>query len=63
MVAGTVDEKTGAVSFAKAATTDTYGVVDEIAGRAMGSGARVLGVRRADLPGGGDLAAILRFAV
>lgn len=63
VVTGTVDEKTGAVSFAKAATTDTYGVVDEIAGRAMGSGARVLGVRRADLPGGGDLAAILRFAV
>lgn len=63
VVAGTVDEDTGAVTFAETATAGTYGVVDEIAGRALSSGARVLGVRRADLPGQGDLAAILRFAV
>ena len=62
-MAGTVDEETGAVSFAKEASTKTYGVVDEIAGRALASGARILGVRKADLPGGGEMAAILRFAV
>lgn len=63
VVAGTVDEDTGAVTFAETASAGTYGVIDEIAGRALASGARVLGVRRADLPGRGDLAAILRFAV
>jgi len=36
-------------------------VVDEIAGRAFASGARVLGVRRPDLPGQKELAAILRY--
>ena len=40
----------------------SYGVVDEIAGRAFTAGARVLGVRRADIPGGASLAAILRYA-
>lgn len=63
VVAGTVDDDTGAIAFAKEASAGTYGVIDEIAGRALASGARVLGVRRADLPGEGDLAAILRFAV
>jgi hypothetical protein len=40
----------------------SHGVVDQIAARALASGARVLGVRRADIPGGGSLAAILRYA-
>jgi len=63
IVPGVVDEGTGAVTFAKEADATNYGVVDEIAGRALASGARVLGVRKADLPGEGDLAAILRYAV
>jgi hypothetical protein len=63
IVHGTVDETSGAVSFAKGANAKTYGIVDEIAGRALASGARVLSVRRPDIPGGKDLAAILRFPV
>jgi hypothetical protein len=38
-------------------------VVDEIARRALLTGARVLGVRKDDLPGGTPLAAILRYAL
>ncbi|GGC89095.1 baeRF11 domain-containing protein [Chelatococcus reniformis] len=52
----------GSVSFADAASADNYGVVDEIADRVILSGGRVLGVRKADIPGGGSLAAVLRYA-
>lgn len=62
VVAGTVSEDDGAVTFGEAGRIDTYGVIDEIARRALRSGARVVSVRRADVPGGGDLAAILRYA-
>ena len=41
----------------------TYGIVDEIAARALLSGASVLGVRKEDIPGGASLAAILRFPI
>lgn len=60
VIDGTVDEETGAVSFDGAAHSRNYGVVDEIAGRALRTGARVLGVRRPDIPGRQPLAAILR---
>jgi hypothetical protein len=60
IVHGTVDEDTGAVTFGDAGP-DTYGVVGEIMGRALLSGARVLAVRKDDIPGGGSLAAILRY--
>jgi hypothetical protein len=36
--------------------------VDEIARRAWLTGARLLAVRREDVPGGGDVAGILRYA-
>lgn len=58
---GVVDEETGAVTFADAGTPSTYGVVDEIACRALVSGAQVQSVRKADIPGGAALAAILRY--
>jgi len=60
---GTVDEADGRVMFAEGPSAATYGIVDEIAGRALLSGARVLGVRRDDIPGRAHLAAILRYAV
>ena len=62
-VPGTVDEVTGRVSFGAEEPGQAYGVVDEIAKRALLSGARVLGVQAGDLPTGGQpspLAATLR---
>ncbi|MCX7889424.1 MAG: hypothetical protein N2422_06785 [Rhodobacteraceae bacterium] len=61
-VPGTVDEE-GAVTFAPGESASSYGVVDEIAARALRSGARIVAARKGDVPGGGALAAILRYAV
>jgi len=61
VVPGVVDQETGRVELADEAGADTYGVVDEVARRALATGARVLAVRREDVPGGGDLAAVLRY--
>ncbi|MBL0947848.1 hypothetical protein [Brevundimonas sp.] len=58
---GTINEETGAISFAEAATASSYDIVDEIAGRALATGARVLAARATDIPGGSGLAAILRY--
>jgi hypothetical protein len=63
VIPGTVDETNGAVSFSKSANARDYGVVDEIASRVIRSGGRILGVRKADIPGGKSLAAILRYAM
>lgn len=60
---GQLDEETGAVEYADADDAVSYGVVDEIARRALLSGGRVLAVRGPDVPGGGPVAAILRYAV
>ncbi|MDK1374843.1 MULTISPECIES: hypothetical protein [unclassified Sinorhizobium] len=62
VIPGTIDAETGAVSFTDG-DAGAYGVVDEIASRAFTSGARVLGVRRSDLPGQMELAAVLRFPI
>jgi hypothetical protein len=62
LVPGTVDDD-GRVSFAEGQGPASYGIVDEIAVRALLSGARVIAARRDEVPGGGDLAAILRYAV
>jgi hypothetical protein len=62
VIPGTVDETDGAVNFSKSANASDYGVVDEIASRVLRSGGRILGVRKADIPGGKSLAAILRYA-
>lgn len=60
---GQLDEETGAVEYADADDAVSYGVVDEIARRVLLSGGRVLAVRGPDVPGGGPLAAILRYAI
>jgi hypothetical protein len=61
VIIGTIDEETGAVTFADQAGKASYGVVDEITGRALATGAKILGVHKADIPGGASLAAILRY--
>lgn len=63
VVPGTVDETDGRVIFSDAAGADSYGVVDEIACRALLTGARVLSGRRSDIPHEASLAAILRHPV
>lgn len=62
IVHGTVDEEDGSVNFADAPCAGTYGIVDEIASRALRSGATLLAARRSDIPGEASLAAILRYA-
>ena len=61
-IPGLVDEETGAVTFDTKADGVNYDVTDEIARRAWLSGARVVAARRADIPDGAALAAILRYA-
>lgn len=63
VVHGTIDETSGKVHFDDAETAENYGVVDEIMGRALQNGARVLGARKSDIPGGKPLAAILRYPI
>ena len=59
-VPGMVDEVSGAVTFADDDAV-SYGVVDEVAKRVLLRGGRVLAVRAPDLPGGGPVAAVLRY--
>lgn len=61
-VPGTVDAD-GNVTFGEVDDAETYGVVDEIVSRALAAGARVVAARKDDIPGGGALAALLRYAI
>jgi hypothetical protein len=61
-VPGSIDDETGAVTFADSDDAVAYGVIDEIARRVWLTGGRVLAVRRGDVPGEGPVAAILRYA-
>lgn len=63
VVPGTVDEADGSVSLASETGASSYGVIDEIAGRVLVAGGKVLAVRRADMPDGAALAAVLRYSV
>lgn len=62
-VPGLVDEQTGAVTLSETEDAVTYGVVDEILRRALLSGAEIFAVRADDMPGGGAVAAGVRFVV
>lgn len=62
-VDGVVDDETGAITIDDADTVRNYGVIDEVARRVLGSGGRVFAVRREQVPGEAEAAAILRFAV
>lgn len=61
VVPGMVSEFDGSVTYAVRDDAETYSVVDEIARRALSSGARVLGAKRDELPDRAPLAAILRY--
>ncbi len=63
VIPGTVDDTDGRVTFGEGRPHQTYGVVDEIARRALLTGARVLGVRQNDIPAGAPLAATLRYPI
>lgn len=59
---GTVDDDTGEIEFADVDDASTYGIVDEIVRRAYLANGRVMAVRSDDVPGGGPLAAVLRYS-
>lgn len=60
---GRVDDD-GVIHLADRDDADSYGVGDEVVARAMNTGARVVALRRADLPeGDSGMAAILRYPV
>lgn len=63
VIDGTIDDETGEVSFAAEGDAVNYGIVDEITGRALRTGAKVMAVRKADIPGGQDLAVISRYPI
>jgi hypothetical protein len=62
-VPGVVDDETGALTLSEEDDAVTYGVVDEILRRALLSGAEIFAVRADDMPGGGAVAAGVRFMV
>ena len=60
-IPGYIDDETGAVTLSEDDDASNYGVVDEILRRALLSDARVFAVRAEDVPGGGAVAATVRF--
>jgi hypothetical protein len=61
VIPGLVSEVDGSVTYATNDDAETYSVVDEVARRALCTGARVLGAKRDDLPNRAPLIAILRY--
>lgn len=63
VVDGFVDDETGEVIFDNESDAMNYGIVDEITCRALRTGAKVMAVRKQDIPGGHDLAVIARYPI
>jgi Bacterial archaeo-eukaryotic release factor family 11 len=61
VVPGLVSDVDGSVIYAASDDAKTFSVVDEVARRALYTGARVLGARREELPDRAPLTAILRY--
>jgi hypothetical protein len=61
VVPGLVSDIDGSVTYSASDDAETYSVIDEIARRALYTGARVLGARKAELPDQAPLVAILRY--
>jgi hypothetical protein len=61
VVPGLVSDIDGSVTYSASDDANTYSVVDEIARRALFTGARVMGARSEELPDRAALAAILRY--
>jgi Bacterial archaeo-eukaryotic release factor family 11 len=62
-IPGHIDDDTGQVTLADLESAESYGVIDEILRRTLLNGGRVLGIRSADMPTDGPLAAILRYGL
>jgi hypothetical protein len=61
VIPGLVSDLDGTVTYAASDDAETYSVVDEVARRALSTGARVLGARKEELPDRAPLTAILRY--
>jgi hypothetical protein len=61
VIPGLVSDIDGSVTYSASDDAETYSVVDEIARRALYTGARVMGARKEELPGQAPLTAILRY--
>jgi hypothetical protein len=61
VVPGLVSDVDGSVTYSASDDAEAYSVVDEVARRALSTGARVLGARREELPDRAPLTAILRY--
>lgn len=62
VIPGRIDDG-GAVTFAEEIGPSAYSLIDEIVRRVIATGGRVIAVRKADIPRGEALAAILRYPI
>jgi hypothetical protein len=61
VIPGLVSDIDGSVTYSASDDAETYSVVDEVARRALCTGARVMGARKEELPDRAPLTAILRY--